>query len=68
MAYDSAIINRDTYMTITKRIHTLKQLMDTKEKRENFVLQDSERKKGYLDVMTQDLCKTVLYATVKEEE
>lgn len=67
-AYDSAIINRDTYMTITKRIHTLKQLMDTKEKRENFVLQDSERKKGYLDAMAQDLCKTVLYATVEEEE
>ena len=64
--YESAIINRETYITITQRVQTLKQLLDTKEKINNFIKQDVGRKSNYLEQMTLDLSNTVLYSSTSE--
>ena len=66
--YNSAIVNRETYVNITKRIQTLKTLIDSREKVQNFINQDIVRKKDYLDNMALDLLKTTLYGSTSEIE
>ena len=63
--YNSAIVNRETYVNITKRIQTLKTLIDSREKVQNFINQDIVRKKDYLDNMALDLLKTTLYGSTQ---
>ena len=43
--YNSAIINRETYISITQKIDVLKKNLDTPEKIHNFIKQDDVRKK-----------------------
>lgn len=64
--YDTAIINRETYISITQRIQTLKFLLDSKVKVDYFIVQDTRRKKKYMDQMTLDLSNTILYASTSE--
>ena len=66
--YNSAIIDRETYINKTKHIQTLKQLINSKEKINNFIIQDVKRKAEYLDKMTNNIQNTILYNSSKNDD
>jgi len=63
--YNSAIVNRDTYGSITKKISFLKNHLKTSKKIQNFIKQDDIHKKKYLDTMSKEITNTVLYKSIE---
>lgn len=66
--YNSAIVDRDTYGSITQKIAVLKKNLDTPEKIHNFIKQDDVRKKEYLDAMNQEIAQTILYKSIEHHD